>query len=219
VPEPDAHEVEDAEHVLKVADAEIEAEKWISEEERQRIAEAEAREEERLRALRENDAGTRALQQMMGGTLKTKKDLSALEITLDKEPWMDQIPEEEMTDLQRQAFKEFQEKEKALLEEQDKYRKQLDADLKRLRSEVQEVTQHFESVLKELSHKRFAHDAKFFCQELYCVRLQLALLQSVEDSHVLRQSGQDVGSAQGRLLAAEERLASGRTSACGTRRR
>ena len=37
---------------------------------------------------------------MMGGTLKTKKDLSALEIVIDKEPRMDEIPEEEMTEAQ-----------------------------------------------------------------------------------------------------------------------
>merc|ERR1712217_885261 len=106
---------------------------------------------------------------MMGGTLKTKKDLSALEITLDREPWMDEISPDDMTDLQRLALKEFEEKEKALAEEQDKYRKQLDAELKKLRSEVQDCTQQFEGILKQLHHQRFAHDATYFCQELYCV--------------------------------------------------
>jgi hypothetical protein len=37
--------------------------------------------------------GTRALMQMMGGTLKTKKDLTALERTIEREPWMDEDPE------------------------------------------------------------------------------------------------------------------------------
>jgi len=35
-----------------------------------------------------------------GGTLKTKKDLTALEQTVDREPWMDEIPREEWTELQ-----------------------------------------------------------------------------------------------------------------------
>merc|ERR1719203_1289116 len=114
------------------------------------------------------------------------------------------IPEEEMTEVQLLALKEFREKEKALAEEQDKYRKQLDAEVKRLRSEVQELTQQFETILKELANQRFTHDAKFFCQELYCVRLQLALLQNVEDSHVLKQSTNDVEAAKAQLMEREE---------------
>merc|ERR1719161_3191778 len=97
--------------VLKVADSEISIPRWLSPEEKAAIAEAEAKEAERLRQLRENDAGQRALMQMMGGTLKTKKDLSALEITLDREPWMD-MDFEEMTDVQKQAMQEFEIKEK-----------------------------------------------------------------------------------------------------------
>merc|ERR1719440_2608247 len=142
---------------------------------------------------------------MMGGTLKTKKDLSALEITLDREPWMD-MDYEEMTEVQKQAMAEFEQKEKALAEEQDKYKKQLDADLKRTRQEILECQQQFEVTLKELHHQRFTHDAKAFCQDLYCVRLQLALLQSVEDSHVLKQLMQDSYEAQTKLAGAEKSL-------------
>jgi WD40 repeat protein len=192
--------------VLKVKDSEISVKKWISEEERRAIAEAEAKEAERLRQLRENDAGQRALMQMMGGTLKTKKDLTALEITLDREPWMDDIEYDDMTDVQKQLLKEFEVKEKELAEEQDKYRKQLDADMKRARQEVLECQQQFEVTLKELHHQRFEHDAKSFCQDLYCVRLQLALLQSVEDSHVLKQLMQDLHDAQTKLGRNQQQL-------------
>jgi WD40 repeat protein len=206
VPEVKLHEMEEEGSVLKVKDWEISVEKWISEDEKKLIAEAEAKEAERLRQLRENDAGQRALMQMMGGTLKTKKDLSALEITLDREPWMDQIEYEDMSDMQKQAMNEFAEKEKALAEEQDKYKKQLDADLKRTRQEILECQQQFEVALKELHHQRFEHDAKVFCQDLYCVRLQLALLQSVEDSHVLKQLMQDLQDAQTKLGGADKAL-------------
>jgi len=206
VEEPRLQDCEDADSVLHVKDGEISVAKWISEEERQRLAEAAAKEEERQRQLRENDAGQRALAQMMGGTLKTKKDLSALEITLDKEPWMDQVPEEDMTELQVAALREFREKEKALAEEQDKYRKQLDAELKRLRQEVQDFTQQFEASLKDLHHQRFAHDAKFFCQELYCVRLQLALLQNLEDHSDVQRIGKDLGEARAQLSKASGEL-------------
>jgi len=205
-PDPVLKPAEDAEGVLRVADSEIEVERWVSPEELQRIADEKAREEERLRKLRENDAGARALQQMMGGNLKTKKDLSALEITLEPEPWMLEIPEEDMTDLQRQALKEFREKEVALKEEQDKYRKQLEADLKKLKVEVGELMSQFEVTLEDLSRKRFEHDAKFFCQELYCARLNLALLQTVEDTQVLERCKCDVDAEHAKFLELDARL-------------
>eukprot|EP00746_Dinoflagellata_sp_MGD_P162879 gnl/MRDRNA2_/MRDRNA2_90625_c0_seq1.p1 gnl/MRDRNA2_/MRDRNA2_90625_c0~~gnl/MRDRNA2_/MRDRNA2_90625_c0_seq1.p1 ORF type:complete len:1777 (-),score=461.31 gnl/MRDRNA2_/MRDRNA2_90625_c0_seq1:168-4700(-) len=206
VPAPQANELETAESVLEVKDAEVKAEKWISPEEKKRLEEERLKEEERIRKLQENNPGQRALNQMMGGTLKTKKDLSALEITLDREPWMDEIPFDDMTEAQKLALKEFEEKEKALLEEQDKYRKQLDAELKKLRQEVQEEMQKFELELKKLHHNRYAHDAKFFCQELYCVRLQLALLQNLEDHNILQRYTKDTREAQIKMSGAEDKL-------------
>jgi len=205
VPDVNLHEMEEEGAVLKVKDAEISVKKWISAAEQKAIDDAEAKEKERVRQLKENDAGQRALMQMMGGTLKTKKDLSALEITLDREPWMD-MDYEDMSDVQKQAMKEFEEKEKALAEEQDKYKKQLDADLKRTRQEILECQQQFEVALKQLHHQHFEHDAKSFCQDLYGVRLQLALLQSVEDSHVLKQLMQDLNESQSKLGTAETGL-------------
>lgn len=38
------------------------------------------------------------------GTLKTKKDLTALEQTVDREPWMDEVPREDWTELQLQLY-------------------------------------------------------------------------------------------------------------------
>jgi hypothetical protein len=206
VTEPKQFLSEDANAILDVTADEIVAEKYITEEEKTAMADAAAKEAERLRLLRENDAGTRALKEMMGGTLKTKKDLSALEIVLDKELWMDEIPEDDMNDAQLAALNEFKAREKALLEEQDKYRKQLDAEFKKLGQEVDELKQQFEGTLKDLHHKRFAADARFFCQELYCVRLQLALLQNVEDNSVTDSATKDVGAANAKLAAAEARL-------------
>merc|ERR1719199_319525 len=72
--------------------------------------------------------------------------------------------------------------------------------------EVQEKMQEFESVLKKLRHQRFAHDARFFCQELYCVRLQLALLQSIEDQQILERLQGEAQTARDKLETAEETL-------------
>jgi len=77
---------------------------------------------------------------------------------------------------------------------------------KKTKAEVQELFQQFEQTLKELHHQRFAHDAKFYCQELYCVRLQLALMQSVEDNHVHKQLLNLSDEAHLKLEAADDKL-------------
>merc|ERR1719498_571754 len=120
------------------------------------------REAERKRA--ENNKGQRALTQMMGGTLKTKKDLSPLEIVLDREEWMDNIAPEDMSEAQQLAMKEYEEKAAKLREEQDKYRKQLDAELRRLRQEIQECGEAFDLRLKEEHHDRYRTDMLVYMQ-------------------------------------------------------
>jgi len=47
----------------------------------------EKKEEERIRLLNSDDAGIRAIKQMMGGTLEEKKD-NTLDETLVREEWM-----------------------------------------------------------------------------------------------------------------------------------
>jgi hypothetical protein len=65
VPDVNLHTSEEVGSVLEVKNAEISVEKWLSEDEKKAIAVAEAAEAERLRQLRENDAGQRALMNMM----------------------------------------------------------------------------------------------------------------------------------------------------------
>jgi len=181
---PPKYELENPKSVLTVRDDELKAEKWISPEEKERLDAIKAAEDERMRKLRENDSGARALMQMMGGTLKTKKDLSPLEIILEREEWMDMIPLDEMSEEQRAAVAEFERKEKELQEAQDKYRKTLHTELAKLRQEVVDNMSSFDDDLRSLHHKRFQYDTQVYCQELYCVRLQLALVQNQEDSSI-----------------------------------
>ena len=133
-----------------------------------------------MRQIRENDTGQRALQSMMGGTLKTKKDLSALEITLEREPWMDE-PFESLSEIQQDLLREFEEKSKNLESEKEKYRKQLDADMQKQKKEVEDLKSSFAEKLKQLHHSRYKIDIDIFSQELYCIRLNLTILQSNED--------------------------------------
>jgi hypothetical protein len=142
-------------------------------------------EEDRQRALRDNDEGRRALQKMMDGTLKTKKDLSALEVTIEKEEWMLVTPVEEMTEAQLQALADYELKRKALAEEQDRYSRQLDNEMRKLKGEVADLLQGFNSKVKSLREMRHQNDLRLHCQELVSVRLALAELQVQEDKALL----------------------------------
>jgi hypothetical protein len=87
---------------------------------------------------------SKALMQMMGGSIKTKKDLNPLEVKLEKEDWMDLVPVEEMTVTQKTAFDEFELKQAALIEEQAKYRRLLESDVRKLKTEIKEAIDNWD---------------------------------------------------------------------------
>ncbi|PHJ17278.1 transmembrane [Cystoisospora suis] len=162
---------EDPESLLKVTEQDVLAEmgelpEWF-------IAEDKEDEEgqSHLNDLGLDEASVRALQQMMGGQLKSKKDMSALEMTVEKEPWMETVKPEEMTDLQKKKFAEYEEKARQLADLQETYRKKLEGELHRLREEIKELRQKFASRFQELQLKQRQMEGDILKQELYCVSL------------------------------------------------
>ncbi|KAF4667930.1 hypothetical protein FOL46_002283 [Perkinsus olseni] len=189
---------ENPESVLEVSDKEIGAEKWISKEERARLDAEAAAETERLRKLQEDDGGRqKALITMMGGTLKTKKDLSPLEVRLEREEWMDTVPEDEMDEEQKAAFADQLAREKALAEEQEAYRTRLGEELEQLKAEIKESTAAFDDgLLKELYRTRVETDLKILTQELLVLQHHLALRQSQEDKVAVESLNQRIVEAR-----------------------
>lgn len=95
------------EKILNVdPDKEIPFQKFLTREERERRERERLKEEERLRQLMSDDAGQRAVKQMMGGTLEEKKE-TPLDEQLIVEEWMSK-PVEEMNEEERIRFKEFE---------------------------------------------------------------------------------------------------------------
>ena len=111
---PEWHPDEQPERVLEVTQDEIGFEKYITEAEKARLAEEEAARQARM-ADGKDDAPERALQDMMGGTLEAKDDLALLESELQRQPWMDELTEEEMTEEQKRELADFEAKAKAVL--------------------------------------------------------------------------------------------------------
>ena len=89
-----------------------------------------------------DDAGVRAVKQMMGGTLEEKKE-NPLDEGLEREEWMTK-PSDEMTEEERLKLKEFEVKRQRLEEEKEKIRKNLENELKKLRSDVVDICQKFD---------------------------------------------------------------------------
>lgn len=110
---PTSHADEKPNSVLTVTAEEIGFEKYITEAERRAI-EDEAARKAAAAAAKKDDAPERALQDMMGGTLEAKDEISLLEQNLKREPWMDELTEAEMSDEQRKALAEFEERVKLI---------------------------------------------------------------------------------------------------------
>lgn len=171
--EPTAHILEKPEHILTISDDEVKVEKYLTKEERALLEEEERKRAEREALLRGDNLGQRGLKHMMGGNeLIMKKEKNKLEEELVREDWMNTKKEEDMTEDEKQRFKEQLQKEKDLIEKQ---RKQWQINLRRVQAEIVETQLKFEEQLLSLYKKRLFYDARIYEQELYIVRLIIML--------------------------------------------
>ena len=113
---------------------------------------------------------------MMNGTLEVKKETIS-EDSLVREEWMDEIPFEQMSEEQRKALDEYNNKLKAIAEALEKQRKALELELKKLRSEVAEVVKAFDDKVQVAYELRSAVHVTIHTQELYCHRLGMSIMQ------------------------------------------
>lgn len=171
--EPTAHILENPEHILEISPDEVKVEKYLTKEQRALLEEEERKRAEREALLRGDNLGQRGLKHMMGGNeLIMKKEKNKLEEELVREDWMNTKKEEDMTEDEKQRFKEQLQKEKDLIEKQ---RKQWQINLRRVQAEIVEVQLKFEEQLLSLYKKRLFYDARIYEQELYIVRLIIML--------------------------------------------
>lgn len=163
--------LEDPTAMLKVKETDVSVQKYLTRAQREVLEEERRKEEERQRLLNADDSMRRALQQMMGGAPGAKKDTySALQETLEREAWMS-LPVEELNDEQRNALKEFEEKEKKLNEEKKRIRKILEGELRKLESDVVESCERFDQKLEELFQLRLRTEYDIAQLEQMAVRL------------------------------------------------
>nr|CEL71143.1 TPA: hypothetical protein BN1204_068070 [Neospora caninum Liverpool] len=117
-----------------------------------------------------DDASSRALKQMMDGHLKSKKDMSALEVKVERESWMSEVKPEDMTETQRKKVAEYEEKAAQLTALQEAYRKKQEGNLQRVKEEIRELKQKFHDKFNHLQAKRREIDAEILKEELSSIR-------------------------------------------------
>ncbi|KAI9327817.1 hypothetical protein DFJ73DRAFT_800748 [Zopfochytrium polystomum] len=157
------------ERIIEVLDSEVKVEKFISAEERKRLEEKRLQEEERLRAQQSDNSRERALMMMMGGKLEDRTEENEKE-ELVRPEWMNK-PKEEMSEEERKLLKEFEKKMATFKEEQEKYRKALETELRKLQGTIQEICDAFDQKLKDLFEAKLKTDQTIYQNELNVIKL------------------------------------------------
>uniref|UniRef100_F7FVY5 Cilia- and flagella-associated protein 43 n=1 Tax=Monodelphis domestica TaxID=13616 RepID=F7FVY5_MONDO len=126
-----------------------------------------------------DDDRRRGLMDMMHGVLEIKKeDILKMEIPLPEfaKSKIDAIWTEE----ERKQFKEYEKKVKELNDEKEKYKKALEAELKKIQGSIQEATQTFDDNLKKLFERKVEADMVVYQEELQIINLIFSLLLDEE---------------------------------------
>ena len=126
--------------------------------------------------LEKDSFAERALRQMMGGNINMN---SMDEAPDDDEPvrpeWMDQKKKEELTEEEQYQIQEFEKKLKNFIEEREKRRKALNAELTKLVKGNLSAVEEFDHQMAEMYMKRFDTEERVYYHELEIMHLIRAL--------------------------------------------
>eukprot|EP00117_Sycon_ciliatum_P029294 scpid8787/ scgid23370/ WD repeat-containing protein 96 len=170
---------EQPERLLKIEDSEINAQKWISPEERERLEEQARLDEARRLAEMGDRPRERALDQMMKGQLEIDaeeelyKDIPAPE-------FMEAKMKELWTEDERKVAKDYTTAVANLEEERTKHKKALEAEFKKLQSSIAEVVSLFDDKLKKLHENKIERQTAICQEEMKVARLTAWLLTEDE---------------------------------------
>jgi cilia- and flagella-associated protein 43 len=89
---------------------------------------------------------------------------------------------DDMTEDQRMRLREFEAKETKLKEEKEKIRKSLESELKKLKSDINDICSKFDDRLFILFRRRLEYEHRIFEQELYIIRLTLSILMEQQNN-------------------------------------
>ncbi|XP_009697789.1 PREDICTED: WD repeat-containing protein 96, partial [Cariama cristata] len=176
--EPALTDDEIPERALTVQDSEIKAEKYLTQQEREKAEMLAKHDMERRHLAAMDNERLRALNDMMGGVLEVKKE-DILKMDIPPPPFISK-PEHVWNDEEKKIFREYEKKVKELNEEKEKYRRALENELKDLEAFIQETTQNFDETVCKLAERKVKLEAVIYQEELKVVNLIYALLLDEE---------------------------------------
>jgi WD40 repeat protein len=169
---------EEPERLLTVTDKEIKVERYISPEEKERLEKAAKEEEERkLREMGDNWR-ERGLDMMMGGRLEINTEEELFK-DLPRPDFMDKDPVD-LTEDEIRLKHDFEKKEAAWLEEREKLKKALEAEMKKHQEVIAQSLQAFDDKVMKLFQMKINAEKTVIQEELKILRLSVALLVEEE---------------------------------------
>ncbi|XP_060027355.1 cilia- and flagella-associated protein 43 [Erinaceus europaeus] len=176
--QPEFDDDERPERTFLVKPSEIRAQRFVFPWQKLKAEVTSAQEMERLLIAQAIESRRRALMDMMGGVLEVKKE-DILKMVIPPPPFTTK-PDVVWSEEERKQFREYEKKVKELNEEREKYRKSLEAELKKLQNSIQESTANFDEHLKRLFEKRVKADMVVNQEELKINNLVFSLLLDEE---------------------------------------
>ncbi|XP_036592448.1 cilia- and flagella-associated protein 43-like [Trichosurus vulpecula] len=177
--QPEIEDCEKPDLILTVADDEIEVERYLTLWQREQAEMAAALELQRRLLAERDNFRRRALMDMMNGVLEVKKE-DILRMVVPQPSFMVSKIDAIWNEEERRQAKEYEKKVKELNEEKDKYRKSLDAELRKIQGSIQETTQAFDYNLKKLFERKVQAEMVINQEELKITNLVFSLLLDEE---------------------------------------
>nr|KAG5692265.1 hypothetical protein BaRGS_007173 [Batillaria attramentaria] len=170
---------EKPELLLTVEDSEVKVEKYLTPEQQKKLEEQQKAEEERRLREKGDNQRERALDMMMGGVLEIRKE-DELKKDIPIPVFMQQKEQTDWTEDEHKMAKEYERKVKELNEEREKFRKQLETELRKLQSLIAEGMAAFDEVLNQLFLKKIKVMMVIYQEELKIQRIRYTLLVEEE---------------------------------------
>ncbi|KAL8576297.1 hypothetical protein ACOMHN_006220 [Nucella lapillus] len=177
--EPQMSVHEKPEQLLIVEDSEVKVEKYLTPEQKKKKEEKMKAEEERRQREKGDNQRERALDMMMGGVLEIRKE-DELKKDVPIPMFMQQKAETDWSEDEQKQAKEYERKVKELNEEREKFRKQLETELRKLQGLISETMAGFDETLNQLFLKKIKVMMVIYQEELKILRLRRTLLTEEE---------------------------------------
>ncbi|XP_027707432.1 cilia- and flagella-associated protein 43-like [Vombatus ursinus] len=177
--QPEIEDCEKPDLILTVEDDEIKVEKYLTPWQRKEAETAAALELQQHLLAEKDDLRRRALMDMMNGVLEIKKE-DILKMVVPQPSFMINKLDAIWTEEERRQAKEYEKKVKELDEEKDKYKKSLDAELKKIQGSIEETTQAFNDNLKKLFERKVKAEMVINQEELKITNLVFSLVLDEE---------------------------------------